>query len=113
MEGVRRGASNRPAKDSDDWRSKAWEALPNRRKLAGRGSRSADLEIPACQAGISIMLPLPTRFSQVFLDTFSLQGCLQPVRFASLLHIRTLSLTNRIPETINAAPISLEWLVLP
>ena len=32
------------------------------------------------------MLPLPTRLSQVFLDTFSLQACPQPVRFASLLH---------------------------
>ena len=59
------------------------------------------------------MLPLPTRFSQVFLDTFSLQGCPQPARFASLLHIRPLSLTNRISETINAALISLEGLVLP
>ena len=38
------------------------------------------------------MLPLPTRFSEVFLDTFSLQGCSQPVRFASLPHIRPLSL---------------------
>lgn len=49
------------------------------------------------------MLPLPTRFSQVFLDTFSLQGSPQPARFAALLHIRPLSLTNQIPETINAA----------
>jgi hypothetical protein len=59
------------------------------------------------------MLPLPTRFSQVFLDTFSLQSCPQPVRFASLLHIRSLSLANQIYETINAALISLEGLVLP
>ena len=59
------------------------------------------------------MLPLPAGFSQVFLDTFSLQGCLQPVRFASLLHIRPRSLTNQIPETINAVLISLEGLVLP
>jgi len=59
------------------------------------------------------MLPLPTRFSQVFLDTFSLQGCLQPIRFASLLHIRPLSLTNQIPETINVTLISQEGLVLP
>jgi hypothetical protein len=49
------------------------------------------------------MLPLPTRFSQVFLDTLSLQSCPQPARFASLLHIHPLSLTIRIPETINAA----------
>jgi hypothetical protein len=59
------------------------------------------------------MLPLPTRFSQVFLDAFSLQGCPHPVCFTSLLHIRPLSLTNQIPETINAALISLEGLVLP
>jgi hypothetical protein len=59
------------------------------------------------------MLPLPTRFSQVFLDTFSLQGCPQPVRLASLLHIRPLFLANQIPETINDALISLEGLVLP
>jgi len=59
------------------------------------------------------MLPLPARFSQVFLDTFSLQGCPQPACFASLLHIRPLSMTNRIPETINAILISLEGLVLP
>ena len=71
------------------------------------------LEIPVCQAGISRMLPLPTRFSQVFLDTFSLQGSPQPARFAALLHIRPLSLTNQIPETINAVLLSLEGLVLP
>ena len=38
------------------------------------------------------MLPLPIRFSEIFLDTFSLQGCSEPVCFASLPHIRPLSL---------------------
>jgi hypothetical protein len=44
------------------------------------------------------MLPLPTRFSQVFLDTFSLQGGPQTARFTPLLHIRLLFLTGRIPS---------------
>jgi hypothetical protein len=57
------------------------------------------------------VFPFTARFSQVFLDAFSLQGCPETVRFASLLHILALSLSNPCFCTIHASLLSLEGFV--